>query len=257
MNKILRTNGITLQWAPFAVALMLLFATIFAQPTQAASIINTIKCNALTLFASASKTTMKVSAAAMEKTFELELSVMQTAWQLEDAALTALRTVGESAFSAALNAFANRPGIFIKNTEFRDAATKEYHDKMLNSLHVHEVNIDAARASYREDMLALVRAHQKALRTLVNTLIGTIDAALNTALANCSSKNVVATLTAVIAKAGATLLAEGLLEEARTLAKAAVLVLTRNQAFLKEGAEFASESTQYTLALGAAFLTRQ
>ncbi len=253
----LRTSSLTLRLVPFALALALAFTALVSQPLQALSIVNTIKCNAISLFASTSITTLRASKTAMEKTFELELNVMQTAWKLEDMAVSALRNVGESAFVATLNAFQNRPGIFVKKTEVRTAALNEYKDTMLNALHNLQTNIDAARAAYREDMLALVKAHQRALTTLVDTLIGTIRTALNTAKKNCSGKTVVKTLAATIATAHAKLVSGVITQDAKDIAKAIKLVATRNSTFLQEDAAFLSTSIDATGKLAAAFITRE
>ena len=256
MNKILR-NNFTVKWAPFALALTLLFSATIAQPTHAVTSVNTVKCNAITLFASVSESALQFGAATMQKTFELTISIMQGAWQLEDMAVSALRAVGESAFIAALDAFANRPGIFIKQTDVRTAALAEYKTTMLAALHLLENNIDAIRAAYREDMLALVKAHQLALTHLVANLTATITAALDVAQANCSSSNVVQTLVAVIVQANLTLLTQALAEDAKSIVKAIALVTTRNKGFITEDVNFLKTSVDATAKLAQAFLTRQ
>ena len=236
----------------------MIFAVSVAQPTtQAASIINTVKCNSLALFASASVSALKLGSSAMQTAFELNLNIMKGAWQLEDTAVNALRTVGKSAFTGALDTFQNRPGVFIKNTEVRTKAVETYKTTMLDALSDHQINIDAARAIYREDMLALVIAHQEVLTGLVATLTTTITDAVNVAKENCSKPGVVATLTGVIAKANATLLAKGIAEDVRSLAKAVVLVTTRNKSFIKEELAFLKTSVSATADLAAAFLTRK
>lgn len=256
MNKISKIN-LTLRWSPFALAVMLLFATLIAQPTQAATNINTIKCNSITLFGTTSSAALQLGATSMQKTFELQLNVMQSSWQLEDIAVNALRQIGESSFIATLNAFANRPGIFVKQTEFRTAAVDTYKKTLLDALHLHQTNIDAARAAYREDMLALVKAHQEVLTNLVNNLIKTVNDAVATAKRNCSQERVVATLVAVIAKANATLLTEALKEDARAFGKALQLVTTRNKAYAKEEFDYIKTGVDATSKLAQAFITRQ
>ncbi len=257
MKTNLKTSGLTLRLVPLTMAFMVAFSVLFAQPLHATSFINTIKCNSIKLFASASIGTMHSSQQFLQNTFQLELNLMQNGWKLEDVAVTSLRQVGESAFVGTLNAFSNRPGVFIKKTEVRAAALKEYKTNMLNALHTWETNIDAYRASYREDMLALVKAHQKALTDMVATLVETITAALDVAKAHCSDPHAVATLTGAIASANAKLFSNAWAQEVTDFTKAGKLVHTRNTGFHQENSKFFKISLNETGKLAKAFLTRK
>lgn len=250
-------TSFTLRMAPLAMAFMLLFATTVVQPAQAQGIIATLKCATISVFASATITSLKISKAAMNTAFKLQLSVLQAAWQLEDSAISAVRSVGESVFKASVDAFAHRPGIFIKNTAYRTAALSEYRNTMLTALHNLETNIDAARAAYREDMLALIKTHQRILTRLVDALVTTIKNGLAAAKKNCNNNGVVVTLLAVLASANLNLFIEATKQDVKDLASAVKLVTKRNGVFLKEDANFVKISLQATVKLTVAFLTRK
>src|ERR1700712_1792417 len=106
MKQILKTK-FALRWAPFTMAALLLFSATVAQPAQAASTANIVKCNSIAAFATASGSALKISQQGMQTTFQLTLEVMQTTWKLEDQATAALRQVSESAFTSLSTAFAN------------------------------------------------------------------------------------------------------------------------------------------------------
>lgn len=250
MKQILKSK-LSLRFAPLAMASLLGFSAVVAQPVNAQSAVNQVRCAALTEFASASATTMKLGQQAMQSTFELTLSVMQMAWKLEDQATAALRQVSESAFTSLSTAFANRPGM----NRVQKAAVIAYQDLLLKAVHTLETNVDAAEAAYREDMLALVKAHQAALTELVQAAVDKINAAAATARQNCEQNGVVVTLVATVAAANAELLAKSIVLDAQSIAKAVQIVVTRDTEFLKQDTQFISIATSATAKLTKVILT--
>ena len=81
------------------------FSGLVAQPVNAQSVVNTVRCAALTEFASASATTLKLGQQAMQATFDLTIQLKQLEWEVADKATAALRQVSVSAFKATSNAF--------------------------------------------------------------------------------------------------------------------------------------------------------
>ncbi len=228
----LKTNF--LRNGALALATMFLFTTVVVQPVQAQSLLNSVKCTTLKVFAAASNITIDLSVAAMNAAFQLELNLLQAAWQIEDQAVALIRSVSEQGFTALLSVYS----LITARTPSEKAAVTLYKDTILNALNVVHTKIDAARAAYREDMLALVKAHQKALRNLATIATTTIKTALTTALTNCSKPGVVATLISVIASVNVKLVIDGIAEQVTSLAKAVVLVVTRNSLFLQSDLEF-------------------
>lgn len=257
MRKILKISGPTLRWAPFTIALALVFSTVVAQPIHAASILNTIRCAALNSFTTSSIATLKSNEQNMQTVFALEVNNLQMEWQLQDSAVSALRSIGAASFNDAVLIFQNRPGIFIKQTAVRTAAVNDYSTSIINALNTFQTNIDAARSSYREDMMTLVKSHQLALTTLVNSLVATITTALNTSEANCSTDGVVLTLVSAINAANLKLLIDGASQDVNDLLKALDIKNTRNSAFSNETTTYLTAANNATTVLADAFLTRQ
>lgn len=249
MNKILKIN-FTGRGVALAMATMLLFCTVVVQPAQAQSVVNQVKCQALTAFASASSMALQLGEAAMNATFQLQINLLMGVWQVQDAAISAIRSVSEQAFTLTFNAFIGAVSFFFP---WKAGALYAYRDHMLNAIHVLETKIDAIRASYREDMLALLKAHQKALTDLVTHAVGTITNAVTTAKDHCSDAHVVATLVSVIAQADLTLTVQGLVRDAQDIVKGVQRVGQRDSEFLQADAEFlrtaASETANLIRAL--------
>lgn len=250
-----------LRVVPVAMALVLGVTTVTAvvqpAPTAQAGFVSDLKCAFLKSYADSSRRSLKQNQNNMEFAFELQLTALKTNWQLQDAAVTAYRGIVESTFKANVNAFANRPGIFIKNTEYRDKATQDYKTTILDALHTLETNIDTIRANYRENMLALVLAHQDALRDLVNELISTIDVALEKAVTKCADKGSAKALFDTINAANWKLLSAGVAQEVSNNKAAAKLVHERDAGFIREKGIYDAASIKATTELIAAFVTRQ
>ena len=227
------------------------FSALVAQPVNAQSLVNTVHCAALTEFASASAGTLKFGQQAMEATFNLTIQLKELQWEIADKATAAVRQVSVSAFKATSTAFANIPGM---NT-VRKQAVKSYVTLLLNAVLVLETNIDAASAAYREDMMALIKAHQAALRDLVQIQVDKINAAASKAKADCEKTGVVVTLVGTIAAANAELLSKTIVLDVQDLGKAIKIVLTRDSEFLKQDVQFVKVATNATFKLTRVVLT--
>lgn len=249
--KLTLKSRFNLRFAPLAMAGVIAFSGLVAQPVNAQSVANTVRCAALTEFASASATTLKLGQQAMQATFDLTIKLKQLEWELADKATAALRQVSVSAFKATSTAFANIPGM----NSVRKQAVKSYVSVLLNAVLVLETNIDAAEAAYREDMLALIRAHQAALTELVQTLVDKINAAAAKAKADCEKTGVVVTLVGTIAAANAELLSKTIVLDVQDLGKAVKIVVTRDSEFLKQDVQFVKTATDATIKLTRVILT--
>lgn len=232
----------TLRGGALAVAMMLLFTSVIVQPVQAQGITKTVVCGSLSLFASASTATLDFQVAAMNAAFQLQINLLQTSWELEDQATSLIRSVSEQSFMGLLSLYS----AVTSHTPAEKAAVNVYKDTMLNALNVLRNKIDAIRAAYREDMMALVKAHQKALASLVTQAVGQIKSALQTAVTDCGKRGAVTKLLSVIASATFDLAANGLALEVSNLAKALKLVLTRNAGFHKADGEFLKTAVSAT-----------
>lgn len=251
-----------LRIVPVTMALTLAFTTAVVQPSSTAQaditdFIFDLKCSLLKSYADSSKRNLINNQNTMETSFELQLTALKTGWQLQDAAVTAYRGLVESAFKANVNAFANRPGIFIKNTDYRTQATADYKAAILDALHTLETNIDTIRANYRENMMALALAHQQALRDLVDDQISTINTALDHATTNCTSKKVSQNLYDTISAANSKLLKFGWDQEVKDIKAAIKLVNERDAGFVREKGTYDAAAIKATADLAAAFVTRQ
>jgi hypothetical protein len=251
MNKIFTNRLFNLRNGALGMAVALLFTATVAQPTNALSAVNTIRCNTLTAFASASVGTLKTNRQIMQAAFDLQLNVLQGAWKLEDQATAAIRHASEGTFVTLVNAFANVPSL----TATRKASIKTYKDVVVNAIHLLETNVDALEAAYREDMLALINAHQKALTNFVATLTTTITNAVNKAVADCSENGVVVTLVGVITQANLTLAANIATQDIKDLGSAANIAITRDKGFLQQDGQFLGTVTTAELRLTKAMLT--
>lgn len=241
-----------IRWVPFSVAALLLASTVVFQPTvQAESALNTVRCASIDAFAVASANGLKAQQQAMEATFTLTINAMQTVWKIEDLTTSAERQVSESAFTSLATAFSNTRGL----STVQKAAVVVYQDLLIKSIHTLETNVDAAEAAYREDMLALVKAHQASLRDLVQAEVDSINAAAATAKANCTQNGVVVTLTGAVAAANATLLAKSIALDAQSVAKAIKIVATRTTAFIQQDTQFIQIATDATKKLTKIILT--
>lgn len=258
----------SLRLAPLFTAFAFAFAAVAVQPISAfAQTANStqpsvpwtvqLKCDFLKSYANSAKTTLHNNQAFMQAAFETELNLMQSNWSSQDTAVKLWRNIAESTFNSTVTAFQNRPGIFIKKTEVRAAALNEYKDGIVNALHTFQTNIDSYRTAYREDMLALVKAHQKALTDIVNTQVDAINAALDVATTNCTDNHAAQNLFNTIGKANWTL-AEGVVkQEFKDIDLAIKLVTKRDKQFQQEQNFYNAASIELTGKLIAAFVTQQ
>lgn len=251
MKTSLKKNSI-FRGGALALATMFLFATVVVQPVQAQGVAKSIACATLTKFASASYTALDLSVAAMNATFKLQLNLLEASWKVQDQAIELHRSLSEAAFKALLAVYA----AVTSWTAAEKAAVQTYKTTMENALTVFRTKIDATRAAYREDMLALVKAHQKALTDLVTTAVTTIKTALDTATKNCSDAKAKATakLLAVIAKAKLDLAIKSVAQEATDLVKATKLTLNRNRGYDDAYREYARAKLDATMTLMKATL---
>lgn len=237
MYRLLKSikTKLTLRGTALAMAIMLTFATVVVQPAQAEGVFTELKCNAISAFADASMASIRLGKAAMNAAFQLEINLLNAAWQVTDAAVAAIRQVSEAAFLAQVAIFS----LFVFNPVKRQAL-ENYKQTILAAAKKLHVKIDAIRATYREDMMALVKAHQKALTNLVNTLEKTVANALKKAQDNCAKVGVVIELLGAIASANVTLVGEVLKQDVADIASAFGLVARRNGGFYAADSEFGS-----------------
>lgn len=243
---------ITLRGTALAMATMLTFATVVVQPAQAESVYNQLKCNAISAFADATMAAFRLSKAAMNAAFQLEINLLNAAWEVQDAAVAAIRQVSESAFLAQVAIFS----IFVFNPAKR-AALENYKQKILAAANKLHVKIDAIRATYREDMMALVKAHQKALIRLADIFETTVSKSLKVAQDNCTKVGVVINLWAEVTNANVQFVGDVLQQDVADVFKAGGLVFKRNGDFLSADLEFIGTANAALAALIRVLLTGQ
>lgn len=233
-----------------AIAAVFMFSTVVAQPVQAANILKAIACAPVHVFAAASNVALDLSVAAMNAAFNLQLKLLDVAWNVQDQAIELHRSVSEAAFQALLAVYA----AITAWTTAEKAAIQKYKTNMANALTVLRTKIDATRAAYREDMLALVKAHQKALTSLVNVAVTAIKTALSEAKKNCGKIGTMTKLMVVVTANNVNLGVKGIAQEANDLIKATRLALSRNGGYFEAHKEYVSTKVQETVALMKATL---
>lgn len=240
MNSIFRGGAL-------ALATMFLFVTVVVQPVQAQGVAKSTTCATLTEFASASYTALDLSIAAMNATFKLQLNLLEASWKGQDQTAELYGSLSEAAFKELLAVYAAVP----LWATAEKVATQTYKTTMENALTVLRTKIDATRATYREDMLALVKEHQKALTDLATTAVTTIKTALDTATKNCSDAEATATATllSIIEKVKLDLAAKGIAQEATNLVKATKLTLNRNRGYNDAYNEYTRSNLDATVTL--------
>jgi hypothetical protein len=254
MNQILKNKFRGFQWTPMVLAFVLAFSAFVAQPVRAVSIVDTAKCATLTLFEQTSKSALQLSQDGIEVAFQLVFKVKDVTWQVEDLALKSARQVAEGAFVALVSAATHVPGL----TGPRAVALNNYMTQALKIVHVTEVNVDSAEAAWREDINALLKAHQAALKAIVQTLVDTINRVTAAAVENCQKNGIiglVATITAAISAADLQLAVQSVVLNTQSLLKATALTLKRNAEFASQLLSFTGQAATLTIQLTFSLLT--
>ena len=248
---ILKSNIMT-RGALAVIAAVFAVSVVAPPAVQAQSAGEQVKCGAINTFASTSTEALRIGTVAMKNTFELNIKLLQTAWDVQDAATEALRDTGEVVFSAKISLIKKLPVL----NAVKKQALKDYETGILVSFSKRNLDIDAAHAAYREDLMAVIREHHKVLTDLVATLTADIDKALDVAKEKCKEAGSVTNLAVAVAEAKVKLAAAGVREEARAIGEAVKLHVKRNLAIIDAGKTYVKEATQLVKTVTKAVLGR-
>lgn len=134
-------------------------------------------------------------------------------------------------------------------TAVQKTALETYLTNMHTAETTREAAVDAARTTYRTDLVTTVKTHQTNLTAAITTYQNSVSAAFTTAGANCGDGTAMATLKTSVKAARDTL------KTARTDTKVAAtihtLITTRNTAIQAADTNFTQSAATYTSTLSA------
>ena len=241
ISKIIQFTG--------SIGLAIGLVAVTAVPTFAVNTINngasSASCTRIATLGNNTNTTIAGHAATMYADFANRLSGIANRDTVIDQKVTTSRTTSAGNFNTKISNLEAKTGF----TVTQEMAIKTFATNMQTAEKTRETAVDAARASYRINLINLVKTHQAALRTATTTYQATVTAAFATASSQCSDGTASATLKATVKAARDTFKTARADTKITTEIKA--LITTRNTAIESANADFKKAVATYKATLSA------
>jgi hypothetical protein len=232
-----------------SIGLAIGLVAVTAVPTFAVNDANngasSASCTRIATLSSSTNTTIAGHAATMYADFANRLSGIANRDTVIDQKVAAARTISAGNFSTKISNLEAKTGF----TVTQETAIKTFATNMQMAETTRETAIDAARASYRINLISLVKTHQAALRTATTTYQAAVSAAFVTASTQCGDGSASATLKATV-KAGRDTFKTAR-ADAKITTEIKALITTRNTAIESANADFKKAATTYKATLSA------
>jgi hypothetical protein len=233
-----------------SIGLMVGITMLSTVPTFAMNTATTsAACTRIATLGDMTSATIAGHIATMNDDFTTRLTNIANRSTTIDPKIDTARTKSTAAFDAKITSLESPANL----TTAQKAAIQAYSASMHTAETTREAAIDAARTTYRTDLLTTVKAHQTALTTATTTYQTSVAAAFTTAGVNCGDGTATATLKTSVKSAKDTF------KTARTDAKVTTdikaLMTTRNTAIAAADATFTKDAAAYTATLSAILST--
>ncbi len=214
----------TFRLAPLTMAFAFLFATFAAPHTaQAQSLtpIQNARCSNIQQFGTKVISNVRASLPGMQAAFDKTIRDMNANWEREDIITTASRQITINGFTASIDW-----SITLLQSANKKAGLETYKKTVTDGLSEYYVNVDAAKAQYREDLMALVRDHHAKLLKLANNYISDLTKELDAAKKTCANIGAGLAFTFKLLGAGAGYIANVVAQDLDTIGQALKIIHT-------------------------------
>ncbi len=237
-------------------SLALLLATLVAAPSMAIVSPTTttnkgssVACTHITTIESTNKATIATRMAGMQGDFAKRLTTITANKTDVDQKVASARAAANAQFESKIKSLEAQTGL----TKIQLQAIATYKTDMQQAEVTREKAVDAARTTYRADLLAEVQTHQQDLSSAVAAYQTAVTAAFTTAATNCGDGTAVATLKTDVKSARETLTTARKSDKATTNIKQ--LATTRAASIKTANEAFAASVAIYTATLTTALGT--